>query len=102
MRSFIRLAVFVPLALLVASAAFAQPRPPSPGADQKAPRQFDAQAGQQLGQSLSERLAESGGVIHPPGNVDPGIRIPPPPTGDKMPVVPAPGSPGGDPTVKPK
>jgi hypothetical protein len=51
---------------------------------------------------LSDRLDRSGGVIHPPGNVDPEIHVAPPATGDKMPVVPAPGSPGGDPSVKPK
>jgi hypothetical protein len=39
-------------------------------------------------------------VICPP-NVDPGIKVPAPETG-KMPVIPPPGSPGGDPNVKPK
>jgi hypothetical protein len=102
MPSFIRLAVLVALALTFASGASAQPRPPTPNADQNAPSQFDAQAGQQRGQSLSERLDQSGGVIHPPGNIDSGMQVRPPATGDKMPVVPAPGSPGGDPTVKPK
>jgi hypothetical protein len=51
---------------------------------------------------LSERLDRSGGVIHPPANVDSEMHVAPPATGDKMPVVPAPGSPGGDPNVKPK
>jgi hypothetical protein len=102
MRSFIHLAVLVPLALSTGSTALAQPRPPGPSSDQNAPSQFDAQSGQQRGQSLSERLDQSGGVIHPPGNVDSGMQVPPPATGDKMPVVPAPGSPGGDPTIKPK
>jgi hypothetical protein len=41
-------------------------------------------------------------VIHPPANVDPEMRVTPPATGDKMPIVPAPGSPGGDQSVKPK
>jgi hypothetical protein len=102
MRRFIRLAVLFVLALSTAATAFAQSQPPNSGADQNAPSRFDAQAGQQRSQSLSERLDRSGGVIHPPGNVDADIQIPPPATGDKMPVMPAPGSPGGDPTIKPK
>ena len=88
---------------LVASGAFAQTNPPSPGADdQNSPKQFDAQSripGQQ-NQTLSDRLDRSNGVIRPPAHVDPEIHESPPPTGDKM-VVPAPGA-GGDPTVKPK
>jgi hypothetical protein len=102
MRNFLRLTVPVALVLATAAGAFAQSRPPGPGADQRAPKSFDAQPGQQRGQSLSERLDQSGGVIHPPSDVDSGIHVAPPATGDKMPIVPAPGSPGGDPTVKPK
>jgi hypothetical protein len=102
MRNFIRLAVLVALAVPTSWGAFAQPRPSGPSSDQNAPSQFDAQSGQQRGQSLSERLDQSGGVIHPPADVDSGIHVRPPATGDKMPVVPAPGSPGGDRTIKPK
>jgi hypothetical protein len=102
MRNFLRLTVPVALVLATAAGAFAQSRPPGPGANQRAPNSFDAQPGQQRGQSLSERLDQSGGVIHPPSDVDSGIHVTPPATGDKMPIVPAPGSPGGDPTVKPK
>jgi hypothetical protein len=50
--------------------------------------------------TLSERLDQGGGVICPP-DVDPGIKTPAPETG-KMPVIPPPGSPGGDPRVQPK
>ena len=50
--------------------------------------------------TLSDKLDQSGGVICPP-NVDPGIKTPAPDTG-KMPVIPPPGSPGGDPKVQPK
>ena len=50
--------------------------------------------------TLSEKLDQGGGVICPP-NVDPGIKAPAPDTG-KMPVIPPPGSPGGDPKVQPK
>ena len=51
---------------------------------------------------LSERLARSGGVICPPEHVDPEIKQPTPPTGGTMPVIPPPGSPGGDQSVQPK
>lgn len=52
-------------------------------------------------QALSEKLAQSDGVICPPGGVDPEIKMPTPEAG-KTPVIPPPGSPGGDPTVRPK
>ena len=58
------------------------------------------------GPSLSERLDRSKGVIVPPAstaNTDPGIVKPAPSTGTKsMPVIPPPGTPGGDPNVQPK
>jgi hypothetical protein len=50
---------------------------------------------------LSEQLSESKGVICPPAAVDPEIVQRPAPTGDN-PVIAPPGSPGGDPTVRPK
>lgn len=53
------------------------------------------------GQSLSEKLDNSNGVLCPPPEVDPSIKAPTPDAG-KMPVIPPPGSPGGDPTVQPK
>jgi hypothetical protein len=52
------------------------------------------------GENLSDKLARSHGVLCPP-NVDPDIRAPAPNTG-KMPVIPPPGGPGGDPDVQPK
>jgi hypothetical protein len=51
--------------------------------------------------TLSEQLAESKGVICPPPNVDPEIAKPAP-GGGTMPVIPPPGSPGGNPRVQPK
>jgi hypothetical protein len=51
-------------------------------------------------QSLSEKLEQTDGIICPP-DIDPGIKAPTPDAG-KMPVIPPPGSPGGDPTVRPK
>jgi hypothetical protein len=52
-------------------------------------------------QSLSEHLAQSGGVICPPENVDPEIKAPTP-QGGKMPVIPPPGTPQNQPNVQPK
>jgi hypothetical protein len=49
---------------------------------------------------LSNKLSQSGGVICPP-DVDQGMKAPTPNTG-KMPVIPPPGSPGGNPNVQPK
>jgi hypothetical protein len=51
--------------------------------------------------NLSDKLARSGGVICPPEHVDPEIRQPTPP-GGPMPVIPPPGSPGGDQSIQPK
>ncbi len=51
--------------------------------------------------NLSDKLARTDGVLCPP-NVDPAIKAPPPQTGGRMPVIPPPGAPGGDPSVQPK
>ena len=53
------------------------------------------------GRSLSEHLARSDGVICPPDQIDPEMKQPTPP-GGSMPVIPPPGSPGGDPNTHPK
>ena len=52
---------------------------------------------------LGDRLAQSDGVLCPPSGVDPQMHAPTPETGSgSMPVIPPPGSPGGDPNVRPK
>jgi hypothetical protein len=48
-----------------------------------------------------DRLAQSDGVLCPPVNIDPQMQKSPPDEG-KTPVIPPPGSPGGDPLVRPK
>jgi hypothetical protein len=55
-----------------------------------------------LSGSSSSELSRSGGVIVPPAGVDPQMKQTPPASGDNMPVVPPPGTPGGNPSVKPK
>jgi hypothetical protein len=55
------------------------------------------------GETLSERLHESEGVIRPPAGIDPEIRVPAPvPDPGTTPVIPPPGSPGGNPAIQPK
>ena len=51
---------------------------------------------------LGKKLDRTDGVIHPPPGVDPGLTIAPPHTQGTMPVIPPPGTPGGDPGLRPK
>jgi hypothetical protein len=51
--------------------------------------------------SLSDKLARTDGVICPPPEIDPDMHQPAP-GGGATPVIPPPGSPGGDPSVQPK
>ena len=53
------------------------------------------------GGTLSDKLSNTGGVIHPSEGLDPGMQKPAPPTGT-TPVIPAPGTPGGSTDVQPK
>ena len=53
------------------------------------------------GGDLSDKLASSNGVICPPSGIDPNIHQPAP-GGGVMPVIPPPGSPGGDQSTVPK
>ncbi len=50
---------------------------------------------------LGDKLAKSNGVLCPPAGVDPELRAPTPETGN-TPVIPPPGTPGGNPNVQPK
>ena len=55
----------------------------------------------QASDALSDQLAKSDGVLCPPSDVDPQMRAPTPDAGN-TPVIPPPGSPGGNPNVRPK
>jgi hypothetical protein len=55
----------------------------------------------QRAEPLGDRLAKSDGVLCPPAGVDPEIRAPTPDAGN-TPVFPPPGSPGGNPNLRPK
>jgi hypothetical protein len=57
--------------------------------------------GRSSSEPLGDKLAKSDGVMCPPTGVDPEIRAPTPDAGT-TPVIPPPGSPGGDPSVRPK
>jgi hypothetical protein len=85
----------------------AVPAPASAGncaPTQSTPQGNIAPQGTTTGQSnepLGDKLARSDGVLCPPAGVDPQMRAPTPETGN-TPVIPPPGSPGGDPTIRPK
>ena len=51
--------------------------------------------------NLSDQLAQSGGIICPPAATDNDMALPPKETG-RMPVIPPPGTPGGDQHIQPK
>jgi hypothetical protein len=51
--------------------------------------------------NLSDELSRSKGVICPPAEIDPGISAPLI-GGGVMPIIPPPGTPGGDPNIIPK
>jgi hypothetical protein len=91
--------------LLGQSAAGQNTSPPSPPApliiDPKACLDQERVGPGALKETLSEKLERSEGIICPPLSVDPEIAVAPP-GGGKTPVIPPPGSPGGDPSVRPK
>ncbi|WP_084302229.1 hypothetical protein [Bradyrhizobium sp. WSM2254] len=113
--------LFASLVVAVSGAAIAQApplpatppqatAPPSPQhaancLPQDRPNRAAVPDGTTTGQSrepLGDRLAKSDGVLCPPAGVDPDMHAPAPDSGGNTPVIPPPGSPGGDPTVRPK
>ena len=108
--------IFLLYALLAASGAASAQAPPAPATPQTAPVDHCAQMrplpprgtiapeGSTTGRTaepLGDKLAKSDGVLCPPYGIDPEIRAPTPETGN-MPVIPPPGSPGGDSNIRPK
>jgi hypothetical protein len=71
-------------------------------AEDEGAKQPSAPAVPPMSGSSSSELSRSGGVITPPVGVDPQMKQTPPPSGDSMPVVPPPGTPGDNPAIKPK
>jgi hypothetical protein len=85
-------------AILTAGVAFAQP-----AADRDRQPRSETEGQAPPPSNPSEQLDRSQGVIRPPGGVDPGMQVPPPdPGSQRTPVIPPPGTPGGDRTVEPK
>ncbi len=114
----------LPAVLLTLGATMAQAQPaPSPPPAQQSPSAPDAKSNNsnsnqaacppeaganaptvgsgQSGGNLSDKLANSNGVICPPAGVDPQMHVPAPQEG-RMPVIPPPGTPGGDQKTIPK
>lgn len=82
----------------------ANPNTPTPDTTQPAdPRQDPRSTGATArpGETLSERLDRTDGVIRPPSELTPDNTIRPSDTGT-TPVIRPPGSPGGNPNVEPK
>jgi hypothetical protein len=99
MKKFMQLTTVAALSLALAGTTVAQTQAQTPPSDSP---KSDPKNCASKGSSgdLSSNLRQSGGVICPP-DVDQGMKAPTPNTG-KMPVIPPPGSPGGNPNVQPK
>ena len=81
-------------------AHLAPPNSPSPPPEQIRPANPKDSAGGS--QTLSDKLSQQRGTLQPPA-IDPGIQKPPPQRGEgNMPVIPPPGTPGGNQQVVPK
>jgi hypothetical protein len=94
--------------VLIAAPAMAQnPQPASPANPtvQVAPPNAASPPPEKIApanRDMSSRLSQQKGMINPP-NVDPGMTVSPPAHGAGVtPVIPPPGSPGGNPSVVPK
>ena len=74
-----------------ALAQTSSPQPPPAKAQPCTPSAQDDSKPGGKGEPLGEKLAESKGVICPPKGHDPDIKVPPPDTGAKMPVIMPPG-----------
>src|SRR5215217_3558103 len=96
---------FIGFAVAEPSLAQTLPRVPQPDTPQSEstglqdPRSTGSTS--QTNKPLSERLNGSGGVIRPREDVAPDIAIRPPDVGT-MPVIPPPGTPGGNQAIEPK
>ncbi len=91
--------------LAAAQTAPAQPGPGNPNSAAQAPC-TPGTGGGTVGSGgtdsdLSDKLANSNGVICPPSSLDPEMQKPAP-GGGRMKVIPPPGAPGGDQSTVPK
>ena len=80
----------------------AEPRRPNTTIPEKIEPQENGTTGSgEHSESLSDKLDRSDGVLPPPADVDPGLAKPAPNVGTTR-IISPPGSPGRDPTVRPK
>ena len=86
-----------------AAAANCAPMQPAPNSGATVPEGKTSEGATtgQRAEPLGDKLARSDGVLCPPAGVDPEMHAPAPDAG-KTPVIPPPGSPGGDQTIRPK
>jgi len=90
-------------ALVIGPAAWAQPTQPTPTDRDRQPQSETQGQAPPNAENRSDRLDQSKGVIKPPQGVDPGMQVPAPgPGSQRTPVIPPPGTPGGDQSVQPK
>jgi hypothetical protein len=83
--------------LLLAGTAMAQPAVPPNTPGPTVPERVMPEAAPGLPPGRTD------GVVRPPAGIDPGMRVPAPnPAPGTTPVIPPPGSPGGDLTVRPR
>ena len=110
-HTILRNAAALALSVGLASAGWAQgapvqpqPKDPNmPSPQNTVPEKIDPKPTGTTGGSLSDKLERTDGVIKPPTGIDSGITTPAPvPNPGTTPVIPPPGSPGGNPTVQPK
>lgn len=77
-----------------------QPMPDTQAPSGQVPQQPEGTA---PNEPLGQQLSRSKGVIEPPAGIDPGIETrAPQPNTPTMPVIPPPGTPGGDQSIQPK
>jgi hypothetical protein len=85
------------------AAAPAQSRDCAPTTPSTTGQGGDAHVAKPDGSDLSQKLAQSNGVLCPPDEGDPAMRAPTPPDSGSMRVIPPPGTPGGpNQSVQPK
>jgi hypothetical protein len=80
----------------------AQAQPTAPSGNESTVPQEPRSGSSTARGSLSRELSRSGGVIHPPPTDDGGVVAPPNQGTSRTPVIPPPGTPGGNPLVQPK
>jgi hypothetical protein len=103
----LRVAVALIAAFVIVAGAnisLAQPANPPPGEAATCPpdvKDDPPTIGGRSSEALSDKLAQSKGVICPPAGVDREMQVAPP-SGGQLKVIPPPGTPGGDPNVQPK